>query len=134
MKELMRVLFAIFRYPLAIVVSFVASIVTALYLPYFFPVCASNDDSSLRDFPWFFLIGLAGVGAGSFLIPRNQRWIGSLVLLFLGLGFAFYVLPLSEENSGAWDFFPLVPLGVGGIIPGAIYYLLRNRRLIRTRL
>jgi hypothetical protein len=96
MKELMRVLFAIFRYPAAMIVAFVASIITALNFPPYW------------DFLSLFFTGLAGVGAGSFCLPRSQQWIGSICLLFLGLGFAFYIRCAFSEDDP--DFFPLLPL------------------------
>jgi hypothetical protein len=120
-KELIRVLFAIFRYPAAVVVAFMASMATVIYLPGLF----QSDDSDR----WFFCMGLAGVGAGTFCLPRNQWWIGSLCLLFLGLGFSFFVFcAVSDDDSGGANLFPLVPLAAGGIIPAVIHYLFRNKR------
>jgi hypothetical protein len=128
-KELMRVLFAVFRYPAAIVVAFVASMATVFYLP-----LLQNGDSDGWFFFWFFCMGLAGVATGSFCLPRKQWWIGSLCLLFLGLGFAFFVFcAVSEDDSGA-NLFPLVPLATGGIIPVVIHFLFRNKRRIETLL
>lgn len=133
-KELMRVLFMIFRYPAAVVVAFVASIATVEYFPYVSPIWNINDDS-VFDFMWFFSTGLAGVAAGSFCLPRNQWWIGSLCLLLLGLGFAFWAFcAVSEDDSGGANLFPLVPLAAGGIIPAVIHYLLRSKRPIKTPL
>ena len=128
LMELMRVLLAIFRYPAAVVVSFVASMATVCYLPELSQPWTSNNNSVPWDLILFFLTGLTGVAAGSFCLPRNQRWVGSLCLLFLGLGFAFYVFRiLSEDDSGTFDFFSLVALGVGGVVPAIIYYLRRSK-------
>lgn len=128
LKELMRVLFAIFRYPAAIVVAFVASIGTALYLPDLLQQWDPSDDSTFWRFVWFFSTGLAGVAAGGFCLPCNQRWVGSLCLLFLGLSFSFYVFcTFSENDPGGANLFPLIPLAVGGVIPVAIHYLLRSK-------
>ena len=128
LKELIRVLFAIFRYPAAVAVAFVASVGTVIYLPGFFQCDNPN-------FFYFSCTGLAGVAAGSFCLPRNQRWIGSLCLLFLGLGFTFYVVSaFSEDDSGGANLFLLVPLAVGGIIPVVAHYLLRNKRPVKTLL
>ena len=121
-KELLRVLLAIFRYPAAIVVAFMASMTTVFYLPSFF----QSNDSDGWFFFWFFCMGLAGVSAGSFCLPRNQWWIGSLCLLFLGLGFAFWVFCACEDDSGL-NLFPLIPLAAGGIIPVLIHCLFRNK-------
>jgi hypothetical protein len=135
LKELMRVLIAIFRYPAAIVVAFVASMATVIYLPGLFPERIQNDDSTFWDFAWFFSTGLAGVAAGSFCLPRYQRWIGSWCLLLLGLGFAFFVFcACSEDDSGGDNLFPLVPLAAGGIIPVVIHYLFRRKQPTKTAL
>ena len=134
LKELMRVLFAIFRYPLTIVVALVASIIAAANWQDVSQNWAPNGDSAFWDLVCYFFAGLAGVTAGSFCLPRNQRWIGSLCLLFLGLGFALFVLGFGEDDSEGGYFFPLVPLTVGGIIPVIIHYLLRNKRPIEIPL
>jgi peptidoglycan/LPS O-acetylase OafA/YrhL len=129
MRELMRILFAIFRYPAAIVVAFVASIGTIIYLPNAYQMWDLNGDSAFWDFIGFFCTGLMGVAAGSFCLPRNQRWIGSLCLLILGLGFTlcmFGGLSLDDSESSQESFFsPLVPLGIGGSIPILVYSLPR---------
>lgn len=128
LKELMRVLFAIFRYPAAIVIAFVASIATLCYSPEFSQPWAPNDDSTFWGFIWFFKYlfstGMVGVAAGGLCLPRNQRWIGSLCLLFLGLGFTLWV---SLLDPGTFNFFLLVPIAAGGIIPVVIHYLLRPK-------
>ena len=130
MKELMRVLFAIFRYPAAIVVAFVASMTTVFYLPDLFPGWTSNVDTPFWEFTWLFSIGLAGVTAGGIFLPRKQQWIGSIFLLFLGLGFAFFIFGMFSENdhSTISDLFPLLPLGIGGLIPVIIHFSLRPRQ------
>jgi len=121
-------LFVIGRYFAAVVVAFWASIATVSYLPNLFLSWTSNGDSPFWDFIWFFFTGLAGVAAGSFFVPRKQWWIGSLFLLFLGLGFALWVFcTFSEDDPGGANLFPLVPLAAGGIIPMVIHYLLRPK-------
>jgi peptidoglycan/LPS O-acetylase OafA/YrhL len=133
MKELIRVLFAIFRYPAAVVVAFMASIATSIHLPDLFQMWDPNDSSVFGDSVCFFSTGLVGVTTGSFCLPRNQRWIGSLCLLFLGLGFAFCISSAaSEDDSWGPDFSLLMPLAAGGIIPVVIHYLLKNNRPIET--
>jgi hypothetical protein len=123
-----RILFVIFRYVAGVVVAFVASIATIIYLPHLFPAWTSNGYSFFWDFKCLFCTGLAGVAAGSFCLPRIYRWIGSLFLLFLGLGFALFVFcSFSEDDSGGANLFPLVPLTAGGIIPVVIHYLLRSK-------
>jgi hypothetical protein len=128
MKELMRVLFAIFRYPAAIVVAFVASMATVIYVPSLFPEWIQNDDSPVWGFVWLSSTGLAGVAAGSLCLPRSHQWIGALSLLFLGLGFTFVVPSLvTDDDPGICNFFSLLALGIGGIIPVAIHFLLRPK-------
>lgn len=129
MKELMRILFAIFRYPAAIVVAFVASIATISYLPDLFPAWTESTNSPFWDLIWFGCTGLAGVAAGSVCLPRKHQWIGSLSLLVLGLSFTGFVyFMFSEDNDSVISkLLLLVPLGAGGIIPVVIHYLLRPK-------
>lgn len=136
MKELMRVLLAIFRYPAAIVVAFVASIATMSYLPDLLPQWSMNNDSSFGGSVCLFSIGLGGVGAGSLCLPRNHQWIGSIFLLLLGLGFTFFVSYMfsEEDDSIISDLLSLVLLATGGLIPVVIHYLLSNKRPIKAPL
>lgn len=126
-KTPLSILLVVVRYVLAVVVAFVASMVVVVYFPDFFQ--AWRSDSPFWVFSWFFCIGLAGVGAGSICLPSNHRWIGSLCLLLLGLGFTLSIFgKLSSDDSEPSEtsfFSPLVSLGTGGSIPVLIYFLLR---------
>ena len=133
-KELLRVLFAIFRYPAAIIVAFVASIVTVSHLPDLLPQWSMNDDSSFGGSVCLFSIGLAGVGAGSLCLPRNHQWVGSVFLLLLGLSFTCFIPYMfsEEDDSAISDLVSLVLLATGGLIPVVVHYLFRNKRSIKT--
>ena len=120
-KELIRVLFVVVRYLTAVAVTFAASVETVSHLPHLFPASNSNINSPFWDFIWFFPTGLAGVAAGSFCLPRNHRWISSMSLLCLVLGYAL-IFCLAFN-----DFFPLVPLSIGGIVPVVTLFLQRSK-------
>jgi len=129
LKVLLLVLLIIFRYIAAVVVAFVASIVTLSHLPDLFEARTVNADSPFWDFIWFSCTGLAGVAAGSICLPRKHRWIGSLFLLILGLGFTLLIFgSMSEDDLGSFDLFPLLSVGVGGIIPVAVSFLWERKQ------
>jgi hypothetical protein len=75
-KELIRVLFAIFRYPAAVVVAFMASMATVIYLPGLF----QSDDSDR----WFFCMGLA---REPFVCRAISGGVGLCVSYFWALAF-----------------------------------------------
>jgi hypothetical protein len=129
MKELIRILFTIFRYPAAVVVAFVASVLTLINLPDLFVTETTNADSPFTNFIWLFCIGLAGVTAGSACLPGKHRWVGSLVLLILGLSFTLFVFGFTGgENSVSCVFFSLASIGVGGIIPAVFFFFWERKR------
>src|SRR5215469_11218556 len=89
-KTMLWGVFIVVRYIVAVVVSFFVSITIAISLPDFLPAWTSSD-SHFWDFMWLFSVGLAGVGVGSLCLPRSHQWFGSLILLFLGLGFTLSI-------------------------------------------
>jgi len=124
-KTMLWGVFVVVRYIVAVVVSFFVSMAIAISLPDFLPAWTSND-SHFWDFMWLFSVGFVGVAAGSLCLPRSHQWFGSLILLFLGLGFTLFVCcGFSGDDSGA--LFPLVPIGCGGILPVVIHFLLRPK-------
>jgi hypothetical protein len=118
-----------FRYFAAIVVAFMASILSIFPLESLLGHLNPGIDPNYWFYLWPFGIGIAGVSAGSLCLPRNHRWFGSLFLLFLGLGFTVRIFYNATNGYDVLSdgIFLYVPLSIGGLVPVTLHYLLRPK-------
>jgi hypothetical protein len=119
------------RYPTAVAVAFVASILIEFaFVGVAVATHMTSDSPSLLSvvFPALinFLVGFGGVLAGSLCLARADRALGSVVLLALGIGFE--VLMLGRAH-GEYHF-PrgAIATGIGGLLAVG-FYLWRMRQL-----
>jgi hypothetical protein len=68
----------------------------------------------------FLLVGFAGVFSGVWCLPRAYRKSGSVVLLFVGLGFFTWMTWLTPNDRGSYalpfEYIGIIPLAVGGCL------------------
>ncbi|HEY1790037.1 MAG TPA: hypothetical protein VGJ73_17960 [Verrucomicrobiae bacterium] len=133
------------RYIAAVIVGFFASIAALTGVLDFSILFESAGYPDLSDgiFKWGLLIvvGFAGVFAGSFCLPRKNRWIGSIVLLVLGVGFVsfwlvvvsfgLFIHPAPINSASLLQAFQslitALPLAMGSTIAVVIHFLLRPK-------
>jgi hypothetical protein len=109
------------RYLLAVFLAFVVSVLVVVFLLLPFP--------GLQN-PMIMLVGFVGVFLPSFVLPRQSRVVGAILLLLLGTFYTgtitiVYWEPLLPQIRRQ---LPLLLLLVGGLIAIGIHYFLARQK------
>jgi hypothetical protein len=121
------------RYSVAIIVGLFISPLVFLFVVFILE--AADLDSCLWIPPA--VTGFVGVFTSSFLIPRSSRWIASLFLLGLGVGFYAWLWRQTEYarlEPHPSEFPHFIPLLCGGLVAVVIHFVWWLRRRPNTAL
>jgi hypothetical protein len=108
-----------FRYPAAVVAAFLASFATAVLfgsLAAIIRITPGSHPLLVTVAAWCIelSLGFSGVFVGSLCFRRSKRIFGSILLLLLGVGFAFrflYDTTVGRGDSFPFGYFSLIAIG-----------------------